>query len=280
MIRLNIRARAVSVAGTLSLMALLAGTCASTVEASDGRIGGSIGSVPQGALFPAVMAVSPQGKIGAVALASSSGSFNLAVPSGTYVLASSANEGETSLSAFSAPERIKAGHTVKVKSKIKLRAKAAASHGLLPSGAIVTVPSFEFTNNLLSPPELSQLRNLLINDLFEPCTKAGIVFVDTSPEFVKFAKQEKALSAAGMLAVPYEYKPLKPQYEITGSGSVENKGAGDELGLEVILSSVAHRAVANGFVNQEATSPEFGFGDVIEMLAKASTEFAAKVCGA
>jgi hypothetical protein len=75
-------------------------------------------------------------------------------------------------------------------------------------------------------------------------------------------------------------QPLKPQYEITGSGSVENKGAGDELGLEVIVSTVAHRAVPSGFVNQEATSPEFGFGDVIEMLAKASTEFAAKVCGA
>jgi hypothetical protein len=263
--------------------ALSLALCSPIAQARSGKIGGSLGALPQGAEFPAVMAVSSQGKIGAFALTANSGAFNLAVPSGTYVVASNAADGESELSAFSTPERVKAGHKVGVRSKLKLRAKAAAGHaGLLARGSILTITSFEFTNNLVSAnPPPSQLRNLLINDLFAPCTDAGMVFVDTSPEFVAFAKQEKNLSNAGMLAVPFDYKPLKPQYEVFGAASVEDKGdVGDELRLSLVATTVAHLDVQGSEVNLETNFPDFEFEDLKNSLAQAGKEFAAKTCGA
>lgn len=266
----------------VALACAVAALWAPAAWARTGKLDGTLGALPSGTEAPLVEAVTPRGTIAGLSLLNGSGAFSLSVPAGTYVLASDAYEGETPYSAFSAPERVRAGGTDDVRKQLSLRAHAAVrarAAGVLPHGAIVTVTSFEFTDDRNpAAPTTVQLRNLLINDLFRACTAKGTVFVDTSPEFVAFAKQELGLSRSGKLSTPFDYHPLKPQYEIIGSASVESK-EGDILRTDLNVSMTAnHLAVDSAQVESEATFAEFNLGDLDTALAKLSAEFATKNC--
>ncbi|MBS0550500.1 MAG: hypothetical protein JSR24_22305 [Proteobacteria bacterium] len=265
-------------------VALVLLALAPRAEAGTGTLTGTIGKVPKSAAVAVVEAVDPRGRIGAVATPSASGAFHLSVPSGTYVVASSAAGEETSLSSFARPRPVPAGKRTRVHAKLEPeRRPAAPSRGLLPKGAVLTVTGLGLTDNRVSPPAFTDLRELFLQDLFGPCTRAGYVFVDTSPQFVEFAEQETALSASGRLALPYEYHPLRPQYEIFGDENVNQKdfaGAPVEFALNLVATNVQHKEVRGSAINVEFDTPELVPGTEEAELGKAARRLAGVLCGA
>lgn len=263
---------------TLPLFAI-----APAAHARTGTLTGSIGKVPENTAVAAVEAVDPHGRIGAVTTPSASGRFRLSVPPGTYVVASSAAGDEASSSSFTRPRPVRAGKRTGVHGKLKPDSRPApAAHALLPKGAVLTVTGLGLTDNRVSPPALTDLRELLLEDLFGACTSAGYVFVDTSPQFVEFAQQETALSASGRLALPYEYHPLRPQYEIFGDENVNRKDFAEapvEFALNLVATNVLHKEIRGSAINVEYDTPELVPGTEEAELGKAARQLARVLCG-
>jgi hypothetical protein len=250
--------------------------------ASTGTIAGKLGALPKSADFGAVEAVDSRGRIDDVALSSDSGAYSLKVAPGSYVLVSSGSSESSSFSSFSPPKAVRKGTKVKLSPKLKstpLARAASAGKGLIPKGSVLSIEGIHW--HVEEGPE-QNISSLALNDLYRTCSSKGMVFVDTSPEFVKFASQERALSLAGKLSTPFEYRPLAPQYFVLGIGAVEKPSAAGEAlkyDLELNLATSSHQGVNAAQVEVQRTAPSYDFEIFREMLAEASAQFAAKVCG-
>ncbi|HVO55207.1 MAG TPA: hypothetical protein VMT37_12425 [Solirubrobacterales bacterium] len=264
-----------SLCAVLAVVVAVALAAPAVAAAGGTRIAGTLTGLPKKADLAAVEAVDPRGQIGGVDLVGGGGAFSLAVKPGTYVLASSAIEGEDELAGFGPAKKVRRGAKVRDHSKLKplARSAAAGSRALLRRGSVLTVTGFEFTDNSTDPDVVHQLRSQLLNDLFRRCE--DYVFVDTSPEFVKFAQQESALSRAGKLSTPFQYRPIPPQYEIFGSASFER----ERFLLELTATTTAHQGVPNAPTDLEVKLPEIDLETAENELRKADAAFAKKLCG-
>jgi hypothetical protein len=270
--------RRVAVALTIALCAFAG---ASSAQAARGTLTGSLAGLPANAAFHVVRAVDSRGVIGGAATASASGSYKLSLPPGAWILVGSAQASDRSLTALGAPVRVRSGRRSRERpARVKrFRVRAAAS-GVLRRGSVVTVRPIKLDDgrgpifNLF--PEYTAT---VENDLFRACAPRGIIFVDTSAAFRKFAAQEAALSRAGRLATPFDYRPIAPQYEVSSQFGVLNNG-NIQFELELVLIR-SHRAVADTGVQTERTP----IGDTTDEQALSwvhtvTMKLAAKMCGA
>ena len=260
---------------------LAAAALSQAAGAATGSIGGTLRGLPGSADYGAVEAIDPSGQIEGVDLASPSGSFELKLPPGDYVLAGSGTTESDSFSSFSPPKQVGKGKKVSLAPKLGSTAAraAAAGEGLVPKGSIMAMEGVLFSVG--DGPTLN-LGSLVLNDLFRACSKRGLTFVDVSPEFVRFAQQEKALSASGKLATPFEYRPLKPQYLILGVGKVttpEGHGEPFKYDFELNLATSAHLGVNAAATEVQSSSSSYDFDAFRQLVTEASTQFATKVCG-
>jgi hypothetical protein len=200
-------------------------------------LSGRLVGLPKGAIVPAVRAVNTRGVIAAIAQPSASGAYRLFVSPGDYlVIGSAASPKGREFEAFSAPVAAHSRKRTKVSTRVKsvktLGADVAVVRPL--AHAIVTVGSVPV---VLSNPGLAvgvEYQDHVVHLLYSLCTSQGTVFVDSSPEGVAAIKQERALAAAGRLTTPFDYRPLKPEFRITGEADVFTSGpAPNNVGLKV-----------------------------------------------
>ena len=241
------------VCGALAATTSVLAACALATPAalaSSGQIVGRLMGLPASTQFAFVRAVNASGVIVAATHANSTGSYTLRVKPGVYVvIGDAATTGGRVLEATGVPVRVRAGRKSHDKTPLhrdkfakghpaaadppQLLAHAAAvASRPLPRKAVVTVVSPTLVNNDNFDPPLAEgpdRTEIIANHFVSKCTARGVIVVDTSPEFLKFAHQEAALQRAGMLSpqTPFRFKPIKPQYQI-GAGSFIPK---DESGF-------------------------------------------------
>ncbi len=232
------------VCGAVAAAASALAACALATPAalaSSGQIVGRLMGLPASTQFAFVRAVNASGVIVATTQADGTGSYTLRVNPGVYVvIGDAATAGGHVLEATGVPVRVRAGRSSHDKTPVRsdrfakghpaavdpsqlfTHAAAIASRPL-PRKAVVTVVSPTLVNNNNFDPPLAEgpdRTEIIANHFVSTCSARGVIVVDTSPEFLKFAQQEAALQRAGMLSpqTPFRFQPIKPQYQI-GAGS-------------------------------------------------------------
>jgi hypothetical protein len=175
------------------------------------------------------MALNTQGVIAQAAPPRASGSYRFFLSPGTYlVVAGAASAASTGahkahlLLAVSPPVRVRAGKRSTARIHLKTVKSHAATAASIPlEDAIVTVGNVPILDDRASPTLLGgNVGFHTATMLFNLCSRVRTRFVETSPAIVAREKQELAMSRAGMLRTPFEYRPLKAEFAITGSLTV------------------------------------------------------------
>jgi len=275
-----------------SLVILLAATLVGLVASAEGasrfsEFGGRLTGLPVKALFPSVQAVDTRGVIAAIAQPRPSGVYRLSVPTGIYIVAARAENSQGhGFSAFSAPARAHAGRRTKLSPHLTAVKPARAARVFpLAHGAVVT-----FGSLLVVDPDLgsalggADLSATAINHFFNLCTPQGTVIVSSDPTFVAYQKQESALSRAGRLSTPYDYKPIKPQFRITGEAVVKRGAAKppNNVGLTVTLTATDLRTggvVAKGISEIVEGAVEIDSATLLAVVDEAVARLSAQGCG-
>ncbi len=216
--------RAVAALGLAGLLA------AAVAGARSSQIAGRVTGLPPSPLLSTVLALNTNGVIAQIAPPSSSGRFRFFVAPGTYLLAagaaSAANAGAHKAHLFltiTAPIRVRAGTQrtagIHLKRVPSIAARAAARIPL--EDAIVTVGNIPILDDRSAATLVGgNVGFHTATMLFNLCSRVRTRFVETSPSIVAREKQELALSKAGKLSTPFDYRPLKPDFAITGSLTV------------------------------------------------------------
>lgn len=202
----------------LGVAALMAAAGPATVAAatSRGTVTGKITGLPAGAVSLGVEAVDGRGVIGAIGPLGAGGSYRLTPPAGSWIVVATATSGDEPFSALSVPVRVRGHRTATVKpTRAKQQASAAAVTRLKP-GSVVTVDRMTLQDERAFSPggSYTDITATVTNDLFRACSSRGITFVDSSPAFTSFARQESNLSRAGRLKTPFSFHPLKLKYSV------------------------------------------------------------------
>ncbi|MFT3865023.1 MAG: hypothetical protein QM729_12180 [Solirubrobacterales bacterium] len=252
-----------------------------TASAATGTIAGRLGGLPRSAEFGAVEAIDARGEIRGVALTSPSGRYDLKVPPGTYVLAGSGTTESAAFSSISPPKKVKKSSRVRVSSTLESSplARVAATKGLIPKGSILAIEGVLW--RVAEGPELN-LGSYVLNDLLRTCVDHGMFFVAAPGENEKIVMAEKALADSGRASPPFDYRPRHPQYLVVGVGEAqapESPGEGFHYSLELGLSTAAHLGVNAARVEVTAVSPGYDRDILTELIAEATAQFTAKVCG-
>ncbi|HEY4996853.1 MAG TPA: hypothetical protein VII03_02585 [Solirubrobacteraceae bacterium] len=283
---MRLRALSLRSFAVLATLAVLAATPAQGAL-PNAEIRGRLSGLPANPLLADVFAVDTRGVIAAGVELKPGGSFRMAVPSGSYVLIGSAAApaGKEFLGG-TPPVHARAHKRNTIGGRLrKVKAGAATTPPPLAHGAIATVGSIPVLDTS-APTELAgaDLRARVINLLLNLCSGAGTVLVDTSPQFVSFAMQELALSRAHRLATPFVYKPLKPQFMISGKAEVALGPAAPPhnvgLTVELIATSVSGGGqVARGFAEIPPAATEIAAGALLATADLATERFAKAACG-
>ena len=260
-----------------------------TAVAKDGTVRGTLTGVPANSAFTAITAVNGHGVIGGIGTANPAGRYSLTLAPGTWLLAAATgSEVEPPGSppyAFGVV-RVRAGRTATGQTLPASTARAGSGVRLTP-GSVVTVPTVgmeDFRPDRL-PGNNYDFTSLVQNDLFRLCSPHGIVFADTSPDFIKAARRESNLSASGQLSTPFTYRPIRPEYTV---GTLEQDlSAGHvELGLEIraIKSpdwfDIVTAQWGSNHEESSANAPIPSDADVVAVVHAAGRKLAAKICGA
>jgi hypothetical protein len=236
----------------VSMIATVAGAFAlpALAEASTGVLSGSLGGQAASDQFGVVSAVNAQGVIEAMGTTTGQGGFTLRLPPGVYVVIGDAATAKGAvLDATGAPVRVRAGRRVREHPKLGkdkyakgrpaetnvgaspfaadlARPIAHADDGPivesrpLPHNAVVSALPMPLGYRIPEPgfEEGPDRAGLVLNHFFAQCAPKGVRFVDTSPEFVKFAQQESAMQKAGTLSksTPFSFHPIRPTYQLNG----------------------------------------------------------------
>ena len=197
-----------------ALVVVLALTLASPSLA--GTVSGNVTGLPPGVTPLGVEALSSHGVIGAIGPLTGSGGYHLTLPAGTWIFVGTATSGDEPFTSLSAPVRVRAHGSSKVPAAAAKQEASAASAARLKPGSVVTVDrvTLEDERVFTGPPSYPDYTATVTNDLFRACAAHGITFVDSSAAFVRFAKQESNLSRSGRLATPFEFRPVRWQYEV------------------------------------------------------------------
>ena len=216
--------RAVAVVGLTGLLA------AAVAGARSSQITGRVSGLPARPLLSTVMALNTHGVIAQIAPPAATGRYRFFVAPGTYLLAAgaatAASAGAHSAHLFlatSAPIRVRAGRQstsgIHVKRVHSLTARAAARIPL--EDAVVTVGNVPILDDRAAATLVGgNVGFHTATMLYNLCSRVRTRFVETSPAIVAREKQEVALSKAGKLSTPFDYRPLKPDFAITGSLTV------------------------------------------------------------
>lgn len=278
------RLRLTSLLGLLALAAPVAGAQGALPNST---IRGRLAGLPANPLLADVFAVNTRGVIAAGVELGPTGSFRMAVPSGSYVLIGSASSpGGQEFLGGTRPVRARphTRNTIGGRLKPVKASSAATTPPPLAHGAIASVESVSVIDNGAST-ELggADLRAHVINLLLNLCSGAGTVLVDTSPRFVAFAKQELALSRAHRLSTPFDYRPLKPQFVISGKAEVTRGPAAppNNIGLtvELLATSLTGGQGARGFDEIPPAATEISTGALLATVDVATERFAKAACG-
>jgi hypothetical protein len=224
-------------------VALLAAS--STAFARSGVIAGKLTGLSSGSQFAVVTAVNAQGVIAGMAAVGPGGSYSLSVKPGVYVvIGDTASTSGHPMEATGAPVRVRPGRHVRERTPLRKdktgpkknfapddsTARIATVAGsALPRGAVLTFQAYPTGDENTNVGDLGPDRQgVIANQMYAPCTKHGVVLVNTSPEFVTFAKQESALQRAGKLnsSTPFSFHPIKPQYTTSGGAVILDNNTG------------------------------------------------------
>ncbi len=216
-----------------------------TAFARSGVIAGKLTGLSSGSQYAVVMAVNAQGVISGLSTVGPGGSYSLSVRPGVYVvIGESATASGHPMDATGAPTRVRAGRRVHERTPLRKdktgpkknfapddsTARIATVAGApLPRDAVLTFQAYPTGDENTGVGDLGPDRQGVIADhMYAPCTKHGAVLVDTSPEFVNFAKQEAALQRAGKLSssTPFSFHPIKPQYTTQGAANILDNNSG------------------------------------------------------
>jgi hypothetical protein len=272
----------------LFLAATLVGFVASASGATGfGGLRGRLTGLPPHALFPAVHAINTRGVISAIAQPRLSGAFRFAVPAGAYVVTATAvNATGRGFAGVSAPVLVRAGRRVRVITRlVPVRRPRRARVFPLANGAIVTFGSVLVVDrDLGSALGGADMRATVINHFFNICSPQGTVLVETDPSVVKYLEQERRLWLAGQLTTPYDYRPLKPQFKITGEADVTRAatGAPHNVDLTVTLTATDLRngkVVARGTSGIGGGAVEITSTELLASIHQAVARLGANACG-
>ena len=223
--------RAIRMVLAVGLAGLVAALLAAAVAgARSSQIAGRLSGLPQDALLSTVLALDTHGEIAQIAPPSSSGGYRFFLAPGTYLVAagaaSGANPGARKARLFlavSRPIRVRAGRLSPASIHLKRihSATASAAAAIPLKDAIVSVGNVPILDDRPAPTLVGgNVGFHTATLLFDLCSRVGTRFVETSPAIVAREKQELALSRAGRLSTPFDYRPLKPDFAITGSVTV------------------------------------------------------------
>jgi hypothetical protein len=271
----------------VALAALGAAAAVADGAARTGVLGGRLAGFPTKALLPAVRAVNTRGVIAAIAQPSASGAYRLFVSPGDYlVIGSAASPKGREFEAFSVPVAARSRKRTNVRTRVKsvktLSADIAVVRPL--ANAIVTVGSVPV---FLSNPGLAvgvEYQDHVVNLLFNLCTSQGTLFVDSSPEGVAAINQERALAAAGRLTTPFNYRPLKPEFRITGEADVFTSGPPpNNIGIKVKFRATNLRSgrilLDNIWAELTPSAPHVTSPEIQATVDLAVERFAHAACG-
>jgi hypothetical protein len=230
-------------AGVAASLIVLA-VAASPALAASGTIVGRLTGLPAKPQFALFRAVDARGVIVGFARASSTGAYSLSVKPGVYAVIGSAANSTTRGFDATALVRVRAGRRTRPKTRLHahrastsarssdLSAHSAAAPPPPPPVALSTLhrgnvltsdlTETEFPNTHgLQPPDR---RAVVLFHFFAPCTRRGVILVDTSPEVLQYIKQEANLQRAGRLdpGTPFHPHLIKPQFSVTGETVVQN----------------------------------------------------------
>jgi hypothetical protein len=265
-------------AAVAALFLLASGSAA----AATGTISGRLGGLPGNAEFGAVEAVDAHGEIEGVGLTSPSGSYDLKVPTGTYVLAGSGTTEQKSYESVSAPREVRKGKTAKVSSALEstpLARPAGGGKGMIPKESILMMEGVLW--RVAEGPEMN-FKSYVLNELFRICSDHGMIFVANAAESEAIVLNEKHLADTHQTSTPFVYRPLKAQYIVLGVGEAQaprEPGEGFKYFFELGLTTATHLSIDDARVEVTATSVSYDDSVFLELVAEASKQFAAKVCG-
>jgi hypothetical protein len=270
--------------------------------AATGKLTGKLSGLPAHAQFATVRAVDARGVIVGMSSASSSGAYSLSVKPGVYVVIGKAADSKGNvLDATGAPARVRSGrktteHTSlhvdhkspgRAASASRVSPPASAAAGTLSKGTVLTFKPFTTQNDNFSPPfvEGPDRADVIAAQMFRPCTSRGVIQVDTSPEFVAFAKQEAALQRAGRLnpATPFVFHPIKPTAQTNGGAVILKTGTGSSplptVDVSIGVSNLATKMFV-GSVNDHFPDPDGPVDDtfITQSVIKQAKLLASQVC--
>ncbi len=203
---------------------------AAAAGATSSQISGHVTGEPPSALLSTVLALNTHGVIAQIAPPRSDGRYRFFLSPGTYLVAAGAESAASAgarkahlFLAISKPIRVRAGKqssaTIHLKRVHSIKANDAARIPL--EDAIVTVGNIPILDDRPAPTLIGgNVGFHTATMLFNLCSRVRTRFVETSPGIVAREKQELALSRAGKLSTPFDYRPLKPEFAITGSLTV------------------------------------------------------------
>jgi hypothetical protein len=274
----------------------LAGLVAAAVAgARSSQIAGHVTGLPRSPLLSTVLALDTQGVIAQIAPPSPAGSYRFFLSPGTYIVAagaaSAASPGARKAHLFlsiSAPIRVLAGKQSQARIHLKrvhsTRASAAARIPL--KDAVVTVGNIPILDDRAAPTLVGGTVGFhTATMLYNLCSRVGTRFVETSPAIVAKEKQELALSRAGMLSTPFDYRPLKPEFAITGSVTIvpETEAGAPPNTQRVTVELIATRLGGGGVVvDTKFIAPQTRVDDplVLQHIVDGGVEkFAGAACG-
>lgn len=271
----------------VALAALGAAAAVADGAARTGVLAGRLVGIPGKALVPAVRAMNARGVIAAIAQPTASGAYRLFVSPGDYlVIGSAASPKGREFEAFSVPVAARSQKRTNVRTRVKsvntLSADLAVVRPL--ANAIVTVGSVPvlLTNSGLAVGV--EYQDHVVNLLFNLCTSQGTVFVDSSPEGVAAINQERSLAAAGKLTTPFNYRPLKPEFRITGEVDVFTSGPPpNNVGINVKFRATNLRTggvlLDNIWAQLPAGAPHITSPELQATVDLAVERFARAACG-
>jgi hypothetical protein len=283
--------RFTSVVATLCVSSIVGAAHAHAAnKLSSAEIFGRVHGEPSGAPFDVIEAINARGVIARSGAPNASGQFRFFLHPGTYIVVSTAdNRHGQHFDSASVPLRARTGKRVPVGlhlRKVKT-AEASRSRGPVANGAVVSVGDVKVVDAVFgSVAPGANLRPTVINRFLNLCSPQGTVMVQTDAQFVAYAKQEAALSRAGKLSTPFDYKPLKAQFTISGQAEVTRSDTPvpDQVGLTVKLQIVE---LKNGRVVAKAQS---GIPDskgailseesILNAVSEATRRLAIAGCGA
>jgi hypothetical protein len=194
-------------------------------------ITGRVTGLPTNPLLSTVIVLNTHGAIAQIAPPASSGRYRFFLAPGTYLVAAGAASAASAgahkahlFLAVSNPVRVRFGKqsTTGLHLKTIKKATDASAAAQIPlEDAIVTVGNIPILDDRAAPTLVGgNVGFHTATILFDLCSRVGTRFVETSPEIVAREKQELALSRAGKLSTPFDFRPLKPGFAISGSLTV------------------------------------------------------------